>query len=349
MGARTICEVIDYGGPTGGSFIPAMESLTRAITERGDHCVFLAHEVAGATWPSDLKRAGAIVRLVHNDRDVVDALRALRPEIVHSHFNRFDLAALHGAPRSRIIWHVHSHRHNRSLTSRIRSFVKYRLLGRRVEAIVAVSRFVAQECVAWSAPRDRVRVLENGIDTHRFRPPTPAERAEARADLRIPDSDRVVLFFERVPYKGGATLREAMRSASDFRVLVVGGTKEDRDRFGDVPRVISIQRLADTRLAYWAADVLAFASDDHEAFPFVLLEGLACGIPIAAANIPVVQQMCAGVESAVLFPVGDGAALARAIGEAAERRDGRLGRERVVTGFGLERWTADMLRLYDSS
>ncbi|TAM91308.1 glycosyltransferase [bacterium] len=349
MSARTICEVIDYGGPTGGSFIPAMESLTRALTERGDRCVFLAHEVHGATWPADLMKAGATVHLVQSDREVVDGLRMLCPEIVHSHFNRFDLAAVHGAPHSRIIWHVHSHRNDRSFTSRIRAFAKYRLLGRRMNAIVAVSRFVAQECVAWCAPRERVRVLENGIDTHRFHPPAPAERAEARAKFHFADSDRVVLFFERVPYKGGATLREAMRSTPGFRVLVVGGTQEDRDRFGDAPRVISIQRLTETRLAYWAADALAFASDDHEAFPFVLLEGLACGVPVAAANIPVVQQVCAGVDSVVLFPVGDGEALAHALGEAMTRSGDQAGRERIVKAFGLDRWTADMLRLYDSS
>ncbi|MDE2572983.1 MAG: glycosyltransferase family 4 protein [bacterium] len=347
MSARTICQVIHYDGLTRGSFIPAMESLASSLRNRGDRCVVFARRVPGATWPKDLIAAGATLNLVASGREVVEGLRRLRPDIVHAHFSRFDLQALRGAPRARVFWHVHSVRHNHSPAARAKAFVKYRVIGAPVEAIVAVSQSLADECVTWYAPPRRMRVVENGIDTRHFRPPAAAERAEARARLHIARDERVALFFERDPLKGGATLREALRSARGFRLLVVGGTQEERDRFGGLPSVLSMERVAEVRQLYWAADVLAFPSH-REAFGLVLTEALACGLPVAASDIPAVREICGGLDTVAMFPPRDGAAMARALERAVARRDGGAGRQRVRARFGLDRWTAEMLRLYDS-
>jgi glycosyltransferase involved in cell wall biosynthesis len=344
--SRTICQVADYGGTTAGSFIPAIASLSRAATRRGDHFVVLARDVPGSTWAPELETAGAEVRLVHGNKELMDALQRIQPAIVHSHYTTFDLPILGAPSKTRIFWHARSHREDVSVRARAKAVLKYRVFGRRVERLVAVSTALARECVEFSAPEPWVQVVQNGIDTERFRPPTPDERASSRRALGISERDRVVLFFERLPYKGGATLRLALNDLPELRLLVVGGAKADRDLFGGPPRVISIERVADTRSVYWAADVLAFASE-NEAFGFVLAEALACGLPVAATNIPVVREICGDSDQVAVFPVRDGAAMAVALSKMVGNKS-LSGRERVIRHFSLERWTADILKLYDS-
>jgi UDP-glucose:(heptosyl)LPS alpha-1,3-glucosyltransferase len=339
--------VTDYAGPTGGSFIPAIASLARAATRRGDRFVVLARAAPRATWGPELEKAGAEVQFVHGHKELAQALQRIQPSIVHSHHNTFDVSVLRAAPSSaRIFWHARSHREAVSIDSRAKALLKYRIFGRRVERLVAVSRAIADECIAFSAPAPWVEVVQNGIDTERFRPPTPDERAASRSAIGISARDRVVLFFDRVPYKGGATLRLALKELPDVRLIVVGGTKADRDLFGGPPRIISIERVADARDVYWAADVLAFASE-NEAFGFVLAEALACALPVAATNIPVVREICGDSDQVAVFPVRDSAALATALRKMMGQTS-LSGRERVIRHFSLERWTSDIFKLYDS-
>jgi glycosyltransferase involved in cell wall biosynthesis len=343
---RTFAHVIDYGGTTGGSFIPALARLGTLAAERGDRLVVVATDVAGATWPTDLRRAGIQLELVRSAPEALRKLSALAPAIVHSHFTRYDLPIL-GVTGAKLFWHVHSHREDLSVAARIRAWLKYRVLGRAVTAFVAVSREIGDEIVAWSGPAARVEVILNGIDVDRFRPPSQAERRSARHALGIAPDDRVALFFERVAYKGGATVRAALGGlAPGTRLLVAGGPPAARAAFEALPGAIVMERAADARALYWAADALAFASD-REAFGYVLVEALACGLPIAASDIPIVTEICAGVPSVVRFPVGNAAALARALENAMER-DGRgLGRSRAIECFDVTVWAERMLRLYD--
>lgn len=343
--SRTICQVIDYGGMTGGSFIASLSSLSRAVTNRGERFAVVAREVPNSTWAGELEAAGAEVRLVRTNDGVLEALDELQPDVVHTHFVRFDLTVLRHR-RSRIFWHVHSYETQQPLAQRARSFVKYRFLSSGVTALVPVSQATGAYCLSRGAPRNRVRVVPNGVDTSHFRPPNAQERAEARARLGIEPDDRVVLFFERVPYKGGAVLREALARLPEYRVLVAGGSDEDRARFGSAPRVINIRRAADAVQLHWAADVLAFPSK-YEAFGLVLAEALACGLPVAASAIPTVDEIAGDVDSVVRFPAGNAEALADALRSALGCRNTTAARERMERLFSLDRWTNDMLALYD--
>lgn len=341
-----IVQVIDYGGTTGGSFIPALGTLAGAAARRGHEFSIVATAVPGATWPQDLRGSGVGLQLIEGPGELAGALAALRPDFVHAHFTRYDLPALRAAHGAKVFWHVHSHREDSSAAARARAWIKYRALGRGVTALVAVSHEIAREIVAWSGPAGHVRVVPNGIDVERFRPPLPAERSAARAALGIGPADRVVLFFERVAYKGGATVRAALDLRPGTRLLVAGGSPGARAAFAALPGAIVRDRVADARALYWAADALAFASD-REAFGYVLVEAMACGLPIAASDIPIVDELCEGVESVVRFPAGDAAGLARALETAIHLEDTGAGRARVTERFNVAGWAEAMLRLYE--
>jgi UDP-glucose:(heptosyl)LPS alpha-1,3-glucosyltransferase len=142
-------------------------------------------------------------------------------------------------------------------------------------------------------------VIGNGVDTVRHRPPSDTQRADARERYGFGPDDVVVLFvgheFER---KGLPLLVEAVGEAPDHvHLLVVGGTSDMltdlRRRIraaGCEERVVLAGRLIDPTPAFHAADLLGFPSR-YEAYPLVVLEALAHGLPVVATQIGPVPDL----------------------------------------------------------
>ena len=152
-------------------------------------------------------------------------------------------------------------------------------------------------------------VIGNGVDVERFRPPTPAERSDARKAFGFEDTDRVVLFigneFDR---KGLPALTDALAATSPCtHLVVVGGTTEmvvaageHASRAGVAGRVHLVGAHPDPRPWLHAADVLASPSA-YESYGLVVLEALACGVPVVATPTGCVPDVVVdGVNGAVL-------------------------------------------------
>ena len=167
-------------------------------------------------------------------------------------------------------------------------------------------------------------VIGNGVDVDRFRPPTSAERSAARKALGVNDAHRVVLFigneFDR---KGLPLLIDALAATdASTHLVVVGGTPdllasagERADRAGVSARVHLVGAHPDPRPFLHAADVLATPSA-YESYGLVVLEALACGVPVVATPTGCVPDVVVdGVNGAVVAVAPDRlqAALAAAI------------------------------------
>ena len=135
--------------------------------------------------------------------------------------------------------------------------------------------------------RAPIHVIPNGVDLERFRPPTPDERARARAAVGVDPAQPVAVFvgheFER---KGLPLAIEGLRRAPDVTLLVVGGTPEmirraraQAEHHGVAARVVFAGTQADPIPFLWASDVLVLPSA-YEANALVVLEALACGLPV---------------------------------------------------------------------
>ncbi|MDB5945016.1 MAG: glycosyltransferase family 1 protein, partial [Ramlibacter sp.] len=116
-------------------------------------------------------------------------------------------------------------------------------------------------------------------------------RAEARRDLRLPPTGRLLLFVANdYDLKGLTTLRAALVSlAPDVQLAVVGHTRQQQ-RFRDLAsalgvgdRVHFLGALEAVAQAYRAADVLVHPTLD-DTFAMVVLEGLAHGLPVVVSG-----------------------------------------------------------------
>ncbi|HEY7908957.1 MAG TPA: glycosyltransferase family 1 protein, partial [Thermomicrobiales bacterium] len=197
---------------------------------------------------------------------------------------------------------------------------------RRADTVVAVSTFTAQEVVErLHVPPERVCVVPNGVEG-RFRPYPPGERAEARAAVSrlVGSADRPYLLAVGTlePRKNYPTLLRAyarLREAGLPHALVIAGRQGWQ--FGPVFDTLQELRLAghvqfgsppDDLLPalYNTADAVV-APAWYEGFGLSVLEGLACGVPVVASDIPPHREVAG--EAAWYADPGDAVALAAAI------------------------------------
>lgn len=205
------------------------------------------------------------------------------------------------------------------------------------------------------------RLVRNGVDTARFRPPArAAERAADRDALGLGDRLAVLTVGGIEPRKGSLTLLEgfarlrAQVPERDPLLLVVGGTtlfdyREEVERFAQRARELGVSahvrrvgtvEPAELERHYRAADLFAFPSA-KEGFGLAALEALAVGVPVVASDLDVFRTFLADGENALLCPVADGVALGAAMARLAREpglgaRLARAGRE-VAAAYGWER------------
>jgi UDP-glucose:(heptosyl)LPS alpha-1,3-glucosyltransferase len=145
----------------------------------------------------------------------------------------------------------------------------------------------------YRVPESAICVIPDGVDTLRFHPGLRGgHRAAVRAAFGIPPEAPCVLFvgngFRR---KGLDILIQALARLADpaWHLLVVGGDPEAprykalADRAGLAGRAVFAGAQAEPERFYGAADLLALPAV-QEAFGNVVLEAMACGLPVVVSR-----------------------------------------------------------------
>lgn len=171
-------------------------------------------------------------------------------------------------------------------------------LLRRVDRFAIMSDEIATElCDAGVAPGRFARV-DNGIDLDRFSPALPHERASLRASLGLPDGPMALFVGQYVPRKGVRQLLSAWSSVRDRHptaTLVFAGHGVEQSAIDEalrVPnsRIVDLGARMDVVDVIRAADLLALPSR-NESFGNVIVEALACGLPVIVGRTGVATQI----------------------------------------------------------
>lgn len=159
----------------------------------------------------------------------------------------------------------------------------------------ALARNVAQRL---GIDASKVTVIGNGVDLERF---APVERAEARRRLGLaPDAKVIIGVGNLIPTKGFhrviPLLPELRRRHPGLVYLIVGGGSSQGDQraelealardcgVADVVRFCGRQPQEALKWHYGAADVFAQATE-FEGWSNVLLEAMACGLPVVTTRV----------------------------------------------------------------
>lgn len=185
-----------------------------------------------------------------------------------------------------------------------------RFAGGTHQAVINLSN-PEVEALRRTYPRIRAQtaIIGNGVDTDRYRP-DPHSRDSTRARMGIDPGVDVGLFVgHEFARKGLPQIMEAITGLSGFILLVVGGSsdmieaaKAEASSLGVLERVFFVGQQEDPRPYFHASDIFVFPSA-YESYGLVVLEALACGLPVVATSVGCVPDVITdGVNGAIVGP-----------------------------------------------
>jgi len=278
------------------------------------------------------------------------AARRARPELVAAHCSKFHapyVLALRLAVRAPIVVHLHN---GPETADGPESPRLQRLLQRCAARVIAVSPAVADYARAVLPGRaERVVAVPNGTDPGEFADAAPARRPRPY----------VLGVGGLAPRKGFDLLIDALAAAGTDLDLVLAGDGPERAALaaraaahGLGARVHFEGHVERTVLASLVRGAALVAIPSRfEGFSLVSREVMQAGAPIVASALPVFPPELRDGETGLLVPVGDAAALARALRTLATdpERARALGAAARTAAHGFPTWdevTARVLAEY---
>jgi glycosyltransferase involved in cell wall biosynthesis len=261
-------------------------------------------------------------------------LRLLRPDVLHYHLYASALASRLSSVGMKLA-RVHMVAGPLYLESRLIRWAE-RLLSRLDDVTIGGSDYTSRLYRALGRSQARTPAIAYGIDTDWFVPPTPEERAKARADFGATDETFVAIMVAYVypprrsvhrghGIKGHDLLLEAWqifaRARPEVRLVLVGsGFRADGERhrlelisrFGVArdPSITWLDTVDDVRECYRAADISVSPSlsENHGA----ALEAGAMGLPRVVSDAGALPESV-DLRSGWIVPRGDVGALVAAL------------------------------------
>ena len=322
---------------------PATGSLRRQILDAGArHMVWRATRTPART-ASEIRGFSRIVNEVE-------------PDIVHLHSAK---AGLVGRLVVRRAWRTIYQPHAWSFLAARGSLRRAAIAWERIAAGFADAIVCVSEAERRLAQRLRIRgnwrTIVNGIDLERFTPAADEEAARTRDALGVGASTPLAVCIGRLTeQKGQDILLDAwprvLAGVPEARLAVVGGGPRHAILERRLPPgVVLTGHVDDTRPWLVASNVVVIASR-WEGLSITMLEAMATGRSVVSTDVAgAAEALSHG--GGTIVPVGDGVALADAVGaRLADRRlaerEGRQARMKAVQAFDLRRTTRSTSELY---
>jgi glycosyltransferase involved in cell wall biosynthesis len=215
-------------------------------------------------------------------------------------------------------------------------------------------------------PDDRFVTINNFVDSDKFRP--PEDTLMVRSDSFDIGADTFVISLvgHLSEIKGQKILIRALKRLVDegFKVhaLLAGGDNDpslhnERElktlarQLGAEASITFLGKIGDTRIVYHSSDVLVLPSY-REGLPLVVLEAMACGLPIVATAIDGTPDAVENEVSGFLIDTGDVEMLVEKLRHLIQDRSlrehmGRNARERVESFFSKDEFNRKFLELIE--
>jgi glycosyltransferase involved in cell wall biosynthesis len=332
----------------GGGAERMMVRMARGLSELG-HTVEIVVLADSGPFRKELGPKVAIIDLksVHMRRSLgplVRYLRSRRPATVlvtleHAISAVLVARALSGVP-VRVVARVATHlsaRQPEGLLGQVSSLAG-RLLLRQADAVIAVSRGVADDVVVWAkVPAEKVFPVYSPLveDELNWLAGQDVEHPFMRGG-----GEPVLLAVGRlVKAKDYPTMLRALlllRTKRPVRLVILGEGPERQqlEQFvgdHDLKNVVSLPGFVENPFAYMRQASVFALSSVREGLPGALVQAMACGCPVVSTDCPSgPREILDGGRLGELVPVGDASALAEAIERALDRpRDPEVLRRRA--------------------
>lgn len=308
--------------------------LANGLRARG-HTVVVAMFYGGGILENELQEGIEVVDLQKHSRwrnwgflvRSIRLVRRIRPDVLHGYGAGPNLLASFLSvfcARAQAVWGIRAAQIDLSGHDALPR-VLHRLepvFSRSASLIIANSTAGLLHAAAKGFPRDRLVMVNNGIDTDRFRPDVEGGR-RLRSSWNVPEGAPLIGLVARLdPMKDHATFLHAAaiirRDEPAARFVCVGRTN-DRELvpLAQLSRALNIENVltwagerSDLAGVYSSLTVSCLTSTT-EAFPNVVCEAMACGTPCVVTDVG--DAAIIVEKRSQVVPSSDAEALARAV------------------------------------
>jgi len=246
------------------------------------------------------------------------------------------------------------HSHGLSLDFYKRYFLSRLILKNIANLYIAVSKDTQRKFIDLGIPKNKIRLLPNGVDTKTFRP----------SKKKI---DNLLLFVGRITYaKGLHILLESLRYLKNkIHLVVIGPPEWDFEYFREIlKRIENENRKGIHKITYlseqepisivkWYQKASIFVLPSLiEAFAIVNIEALACETPVIATNTGGIPEAIQQGKNGILVPPNNPIKLAEAIQYLLDNKDvraklGQEGRKIVEENYSSSLIANKLRRIYE--
>lgn len=289
----TVLQVCAYGAPYPGNFIASLEALEKSLADKGIQTIYaFVGRAADTEWCKQIQnrtkvyylpeaKARILPQTYHIFRKIY---RENSIDIVHSHFELYDIPATVTAPKNvNVFWHLHDPLSELSGLRGILWRIQYGVVGRRA-TLLSVAEKYRDFVVSLGFPQNQTHLLPNSIHLDRIQPHPVKTTGPFRFltfgwDFTRKGNDLILTACDRLEAEG-----------YDFRFLLNGNhqTWPHLETYlqGRKPAYLEtgnpVENINDL---FDISDVFIQASRS-ETFSYSVCEAAYAGLPVISSDIP---------------------------------------------------------------
>jgi len=212
--------------------------------------------------------------------------------------------------RKPVIWHNHSLIGDGKTKTALNFLTELNSLKK----VIAVSNAVANQ---FSNLTNKTEILYNGVDLNKFKP---------KEDREVSKSKNIVVIGDLMPTKGQDFLIKVLASLKniDYKLKIIGSARAGMESYeAELKSLIKnhslenkiefLGRRSDINVLLPEADLLILSATVPEACPMVVLEAMACGVPVIVSDLGGTKEIVKDDYVGCTFKTGDEKDLANKI------------------------------------
>jgi len=211
------------------------------------------------------------------------------------------------------------------------------------------------------ADESKLHVVHCGVDTRRFVPDRTAANGQ-------PHKETILTLGNLIPQKGTWDLLEALSAPTlkqkGYRIVIAGDgplkgeLMRQASSLGVEAQFLGAVDNREVLRLYREADLFVLPcatgrDGHHDGIPVVLMEAMACGVPVISTRLSGIPELIEDGKSGILVPEKDPRGLSGAIGRLSDDADMRRrfsveGRKKVVNEFEIRDIAQQLFDLFSS-